>query len=83
MPALGLVGHGHVKELPHAEFGGGADEHGRLMLKEERKQVSIGDKLEIIPNHVCPVVNLFDELIGTRKGRVELVWPILARGKTQ
>jgi D-serine deaminase-like pyridoxal phosphate-dependent protein len=83
MPALGLVGHGYVKELPQAEFGGGADEHGMLILKEERRQVSVGERMEIIPNHVCPVVNLFDELIGMREGRVEVVWPVLARGKTQ
>jgi 3-hydroxy-D-aspartate aldolase len=31
--------------------------------------------------HVCTTVNLADELIGVRDGRVEQIWPILARGK--
>ena len=31
--------------------------------------------------HACTCVNLSDELIGIRDGRVERVFPILARGK--
>ena len=41
----------------------------------------IGDRIAFHPLHVCPTVNLSDELIGVRDGRVERVWPILARGK--
>jgi D-serine deaminase-like pyridoxal phosphate-dependent protein len=36
----------------------------------------------IVP-HCDPVVNLYDQMYGVRKDRVEVVWPITARGKSQ
>jgi D-serine deaminase-like pyridoxal phosphate-dependent protein len=41
----------------------------------------VGDLLEVIPNHVCPVMNLHDEVVALRGGRVEAVWAVAARGK--
>ena len=35
----------------------------------------------VVPNRVCTAVNLADEVTGVRNGRVETVWPVLARGK--
>jgi 3-hydroxy-D-aspartate aldolase len=43
----------------------------------------VGDKLEVITPHCDPTVNLYDQIYGTRKDRVEVVWPITARGKSQ
>jgi len=42
----------------------------------------IGDRLCFIPNHVCTAVNLADEIVGVRDGRVETIWPVLARGRS-
>ena len=36
----------------------------------------IGDRLRVIPNHVCTAVNLADEVVGIRNGQVETVWPV-------
>jgi len=44
--------------------------------------VSIGDKLEIIPAHGCTTINLHDDYCGLRNGIVETVWPIAGRGKS-
>lgn len=57
-----------------------SEEHGVLQLSPGADP-RIGEKLPFIPNHVCTSVNLSDELIGARNGRIEQVWPILARGK--
>ena len=57
------------------------EEYGIFKLSNPEKNVKIGDRLEIIPYHCCPTVNLYDELIGLRNGKVEVTWPILARGK--
>ena len=57
-----------------------SEEHGVMRLGEG-VQVKIGDKVSFYPIHVCTTVNLADELVGIRTGRVETVWPILARGK--
>jgi D-serine deaminase-like pyridoxal phosphate-dependent protein len=36
--------------------------------------------LAIAPNHVCPVVNLFDDMLVHAAGRPVGRWPIDARG---
>jgi D-serine deaminase-like pyridoxal phosphate-dependent protein len=57
-----------------------SEEHGVVRLGNG-VDPQIGDKIAFYPIHVCTTVNLSDELIGVRKGVVETVWPILARGK--
>ena len=41
---------------------------------------ALGDKLRLVPGHCDPTVNLYDALIGVRRGYVERVWPVAARG---
>ena len=43
--------------------------------------VRIGDRLEVIPLHVCSTVNMFDEAVGIRSGEVVRTFAIAARGK--
>ncbi len=45
--------------------------------------LTIGDVIRIIPNHVCPVINLADDLFGIRDGRLEKIIPVKARGKNR
>lgn len=59
-----------------------SDEHGVIRIPESAG-THIGDKLRIIPTHICPTVNLYDVAFAIQKGQVEAVWPINARGKTQ
>ncbi|HET9661320.1 MAG TPA: alanine racemase [Thermomicrobiales bacterium] len=56
------------------------EEHGMLRLAPGVSP-QVGDTLRLIPNHACTTVNLSDELIGIRDGRIVSVWPIEARGK--
>jgi D-serine deaminase-like pyridoxal phosphate-dependent protein len=55
------------------------EEHGMLSTTED--PLALGDRLTFYPMHACTCVNLSDELYGIRDGRVECVWPVLARGK--
>jgi len=57
-----------------------SEEHGVVQLGPGVDPL-VGDRVAFYPIHVCTTVNLADELIGVRDGRVETVWPILARGK--
>jgi len=59
------------------------EEHGILTLAEEAKDLKVGDRIEIIPNHVCTTVNMHDEAVGVRNGNVEVMWRIEARGKVK
>ena len=59
------------------------DEHGRLDLATSSRPLKIGDRVEFIPPHCDPTVNLYDHVYAMRGDRVEDVWPIAARGKSQ
>jgi len=76
-----MRGFGLVVERPDIEIERLNEEHGILKLADKDQDIRIGDKLEIIPNHACPVCNLFDQLIGIRNDQVETILPVEARGK--
>jgi D-serine deaminase-like pyridoxal phosphate-dependent protein len=61
------------------KFAKASDEHGVLELTPQ-SPLALGDVLWLVPGHCDPTVNLYDELIGVRHGRVESIWPISARG---
>jgi D-serine deaminase-like pyridoxal phosphate-dependent protein len=73
--------YGLVKGMPHVALVRAYEEHGVLKVDPSEGKLEVGDKLEIIPNHVCPAVNLFDELVGVRNGNVTVTWSVAARGK--
>ena len=77
VPRAGVVGE------PEMDYNAGSDEFGVITFKTARKSYAIGDKLELVVPHCDPVVNLYDQMYGIRKDRVEVVWPITARGKSQ
>ncbi|MHB1906711.1 MAG: alanine racemase [Acidimicrobiales bacterium] len=61
-----------------------SEEHGVGRLDLERGGgLAVGDKVLVIPAHVCPVVNLFDSMTLVRDGRVEGEWAIAARGRVR
>lgn len=70
-------------DLPGVTYGWAGDEHGRLSLAEAQREVKLGERLEFIPPHCDPTVNLYDSIYALRGDRVEAVWPIAARGKSQ
>jgi D-serine deaminase-like pyridoxal phosphate-dependent protein len=76
-PRAGVVGE------PGMDYNAGSDEFGVISFTAVAKDYKIGDRLEMIVPHCDPVVNLYDVIYGTRKDRVEVAWPITARGKSQ
>jgi D-serine deaminase-like pyridoxal phosphate-dependent protein len=71
-----------VKDYEDAKMYQMSEEHGMIRVDPASK-IDVGDKLELIPSHCCTTVNLHDQYYAVRKGKVEVVWPILARGKFQ
>jgi D-serine deaminase-like pyridoxal phosphate-dependent protein len=66
------------------EYTAGSDEFGSIRLTTApSKEYKIGDLLEVIVPHCDPVVNEYDQIYGIRKDKVEVVWPVTARGKSQ
>ena len=64
-------------------YSAGSDEFGSIQYQSSSKAYAVGDKLELIVPHCDPAVNEYDQIYGTRKDRVEVVWPISARGHSQ
>jgi D-serine deaminase-like pyridoxal phosphate-dependent protein len=73
-------GHGWVVGRPDLRVDRLSEEHGVLTMAPGTP-IKVGDRLEIIPNHVCPAVNLFDQMWGVRAGKVIGPIPIEGRGK--
>jgi 3-hydroxy-D-aspartate aldolase len=57
-----------------------SDEHG--VIADEHGVLRINEKLKLIPGHCDPTCNLHDWYVGVRDGKVEVVWPVSARGKS-
>jgi D-serine deaminase-like pyridoxal phosphate-dependent protein len=60
-----------------------SEEHGKLKSTSGASPLKPGDKVELIPSHGCTTVNLHDRYYAARNGRLEAVWPIGGRGKSQ
>jgi D-serine deaminase-like pyridoxal phosphate-dependent protein len=76
-------GFGYVKEDPAAEIERFSEEHGHLNIQNSERAYRVGDRLTVIPNHVCSTVNMHDEIFGVRGDRVETSWRVAARGKVR
>jgi D-serine deaminase-like pyridoxal phosphate-dependent protein len=58
------------------------EEHGVIRVAEG-EAFRVGERVRVLPNHCCAVVNLHDELVGVRAGRVEERLRVDARGRVQ
>ena len=57
------------------------DEHGIIYSRKLHENVEIGDKIEIFPNHICPVCNLYDKAYLVSNGKIIKEVEVDARGK--
>jgi D-serine deaminase-like pyridoxal phosphate-dependent protein len=74
---------GQVVEAPGARFHKMNEEHGFVDLAHAEAEFSVGDRVRVIPNHICVAVNLHEKVYGLRGETVEEVWSVDARGKLQ
>jgi D-serine deaminase-like pyridoxal phosphate-dependent protein len=74
-------GRGVVVGRPDLALDFMSEEHG-VGHRTGRRELAIGERLEVIPLHICAAVNLFDQAYGVRGGVVESVIPIIGRGRS-
>ncbi len=77
---LGLNGYGEILGFPDAVISGLSEEHGHVTLKTGSDMPKIGQKVQIVPNHACPVSNLVDQVTFHRSGKVVREAEVVARG---
>jgi D-serine deaminase-like pyridoxal phosphate-dependent protein len=63
-------------------YAGASDEHGNILV-EGGAAPKLGETLRLVPGHCDPTVDRFDWYVGVRRGRVECLWPVAARGAMQ
>jgi D-serine deaminase-like pyridoxal phosphate-dependent protein len=76
-------GFGYVKGSNNKFVSLAYDEHGIFYDRELRSMLRVGDKIEIIPNHICPVSNLYDKAYLVSDGKILEEMEISCRGKSQ
>lgn len=59
------------------------DEHGSLSWEDGTPDLKVGDRVEMIPSHIDPTINLHDFYYAYRNGVIEEIWPVDSRGKVQ
>jgi len=69
-----------VWQRPDLRYVSASDEHGKLDVGSETAAPKVGEKLRLVPGHCDPTVDKFDWYVGVRRGRVECLWPVAARG---
>ena len=75
-PAAGCHG------FPGVTYAGASDEHGNLKARGGSGWAvpRLGQTVRLVPGHCDPTVDRYDWYVGVRRGRVECLWPVAARG---
>jgi D-serine deaminase-like pyridoxal phosphate-dependent protein len=74
-------GHGYVLEYPDAKVVRLSEEHGELDVRGSSRTPRVGERITIVPNHICPCVNLQDVVwLRHADGRLESM-SVDTRGK--
>lgn len=79
--APGATGFGALLDRPHVVVRATSEEHGILDLSRTDWRPRVGDRVRIVPNHVCVSVHLQDRLWGVRGEEVVGEWTVAARGR--
>jgi D-serine deaminase-like pyridoxal phosphate-dependent protein len=77
-----LRGHGTLAGYPDCLIERVSDYHGVVTFPAGARRPALGEVVAVVPNHACPVIDLFDSFIATRSGAMIGVWPVDARGRS-
>jgi D-serine deaminase-like pyridoxal phosphate-dependent protein len=75
IPTCVVVGHPELTPLSPSE------EHLPLEVEAGAAGPQVGDALYLLPRHICPTVNYFDDALLVRNGAIESVEKVSARGR--
>jgi D-serine deaminase-like pyridoxal phosphate-dependent protein len=78
---MGFGDHGLLVDYPEARLHKLAEEHGFVDVSACAHAPGIGEVVRVLPNHACPVSNLFDEVLTMRGDRGAGRMSITARGR--
>jgi 3-hydroxy-D-aspartate aldolase len=65
--------------LTRSVYKWGGDEFGVVDISSCAHKPRLGDKIEFLPPHCDPTVNLYDRMYACRGDEVEAIWPVMNR----
>ena len=77
-----LRGYGHLPRYPSLVIDRLADYHGNIPTPHAAARPQLGEIVSIVPNHICPVVDLVDAFTVVRGDGSTEHWPVDARGRS-
>lgn len=75
VPTCVVIGHSELTPLSPSE------EHLPLEVNGGAASPPIGEALYLLPRHICPTVNNFDDALLVRNGEIESIEKVSARGR--
>jgi D-serine deaminase-like pyridoxal phosphate-dependent protein len=79
LPSGATAGFGIVEGRPGVLLVGLSEEHAHVRTDDAR-DLALGERVRVQPNHACVVPNLTDVLHVVRGERLVATWPVVARG---
>lgn len=74
--------YGEIIGRADLQFVGASEEHGHLQAAGD-SGLKVGDRVQVVPNHVCTCVNMHEMMQIVRGESVLEAWRIIGRGKIQ
>jgi D-serine deaminase-like pyridoxal phosphate-dependent protein len=78
-----IRGFGLLPAYPEAILERVSDYHGVVRIPNGTPSPTLGEVVAVIPNHVCPVIDLHDDFVVIRGGEIVGRWPVDARGRSR
>ncbi|MCE9555597.1 MAG: alanine racemase [Planctomycetes bacterium] len=75
------TGHGYIVEYPQAKIVKLSEEHAQVDVTQCNDRPQLGAQVTIVPNHICPCVNLQDQIYWLEPGKPPRAMPVDARGR--
>jgi D-serine deaminase-like pyridoxal phosphate-dependent protein len=77
-----LDGYGAIVGYPDLVIERLSDYHGVVAVPHGAARPRLGEIVPVIPNHVCPVIDLFDRVVAVAADGSTEEWPVDARGRS-
>lgn len=77
------TGFGRLMDHPDARISALSEHHATVDWPDDEPLPELGQRLRVIPNHVCLALNLVDSVSVVSRGRLVDQWRVAARGRNK
>ncbi len=77
------TGFGRLLDHPEARIPALSEHHATVVWPDDDEMPALGERVRVIPNHVCVAMNLVDDVAVLSGGAVVDRWSVRARGRNK